>query len=163
MLFRKKETNQDENTQAIDPNRRYYGNNFSISQPEGWNDNTIHTLYGPIDDGIQHNIIISVEYGINCDTVKKYADIQIESLGNSLKSFILLKQDEISLSNGFPAYKIVFRWYPAENIRLYQEQIFVLSDKTAYKLTSSFTKKTRKTLGPQIEQILMSFSPKNIQ
>jgi len=84
-------------------------------------------------------------------------------LGNSLKSFILLKQDEIILSNGFPAYKIVFRWYPAENIRLYQEQIFVLSDKTAYKLTSSFTKKTRKTLGPQIERILMSFSPKNIQ
>lgn len=158
MLFRKKESGKDENAKVIDPNRLYYGNNFSIRQPEGWDDKTIHTLYGPIDDGIQHNIIISVEYDIVCDTVEQYADIQIESLENNLKSFILLKRDNISLSNGFPAYKIVFRWYPAENIRLYQEQIYVLANKTAYKLTSSFTKKTRKTLGPQIERILMSFN-----
>ncbi|MGB9595337.1 MAG: DcrB-related protein [Candidatus Poribacteria bacterium] len=163
MLFGKKENSQDKNFKAIDPNRLYYGNNFSIRQPEGWEDKTIHTLYGPIDDGIQHNIIISVEYGIACDTVDQYADIQIESLENSLKSFILLKRDNISLSKGFPAYKIIFRWYPAENIRLYQEQIYVLANKTAYKLTSTFTKKTRKTLGPQIERILMSFTIQNIQ
>ncbi len=163
MLFKRKENVQDKEDHPIDPNRLYYGNNFSIRQPEGWNDKTIHTLYGPIDDGIQHNIIISVEYGITCNTVEQYADIQIESLENNLKSFILLKRDKISLSNGFPAYKIVFRWYPTENMRLYQEQIFVLVNKTAYKLTSSFTKKTRKTLGRQIEQILMSFTPQNSQ
>ncbi|MEK7396590.1 MAG: DcrB-related protein [Candidatus Poribacteria bacterium] len=159
MLFRKKESNQKETDQVIDPNRMYRGNSFSIRQPEEWNDKTVHTLFGPVEDGIQHNVLINVEYGITCNTVEQYADIQITSLENSLKSYVLLKQDKISLSNGFPAYKIVFRWYPAENIRVYQEQIFVLADKTAYKLTSTFTKKTRKTLGPQVERILMSFIP----
>jgi hypothetical protein len=159
MLFKKKENNQKETDQVIDPNRMYRGNGFSIRQPEEWNDKTVHTLFGPIEDGIQHNVMINVEYGITSDTVEQYADIQITSLENSLKSYVLLKQEKISLSNGFPAYKIVFRWYPAENIRVYQEQIYVLSDKTAYKLTSTFTKKTRKTLGPQVERILMSFVP----
>lgn len=159
MLFRKKESNQKETDQVIDPNRMYRGNSFSIRQPEEWNDKTVHTLFGPVEDGIQHNVLINVEYGITCNTVEQYADIQITSLENSLKSYVLLKQEKISLSNGFPAYKIVFRWYPAENIRVYQEQIFVLADKTAYKLTSTFTKKTRKTLGPQVERILMSFIP----
>jgi hypothetical protein len=159
MLFRKKESSQKETDQVIDPNRMYRGNSFSIRQPEEWNDKTVHTIFGPVEDGIQHNVMINVEYGITCDTVEQYADIQITSLENSLKSYVLLKQEKISLSNGFPAYKIVFRWYPAENIRVYQEQIFVLADKTAYKLTSTFTKKTRKTLGPQVERILMSFVP----
>ena len=159
MLFRKKESNQKETDQVIDPNRMYRGNSFSIRQPEEWNDKTVHTLFGPVEDGIQHNVMINVEYGITCDTVEQYADIQITSLENSLKSYVLLKREKISLSNGFPAYKIVFRWYPAENIRVYQEQIYVLADSTAYKLTSTFTKKTRKTLGPQVERILMSFTP----
>jgi hypothetical protein len=159
MLFRKKENRQDEPAQVIDPNRMYRGNGFSIKQPEGWNDKTVHTIFGPAEDGIQHNILINVEYGITCDTVEQYADIQITSLENSLRSYVLLKREKISLANGFPAYKIVFRWYPAENIRVYQEQIYVLADKIAYKLTSTFTKKTRKTLGPQVERILMSFAP----
>jgi hypothetical protein len=159
MLFRKKESNQKETDQVIDPNRMYRGNSFSIRQPEEWNDKTVHTLFGPLEDGIQHNVMINIEYGITCDTVEQYADIQITSLENSLKSYVLLKRENMSLYNGFPAYKIVFRWYPAENIRIYQEQIYVLADKTAYKLTSTFTKKTRKTLGPQVERILMSFIP----
>lgn len=156
MLFRKKNDIKQEQ-QQIDPNRMYYGNSFSIRQPEEWEDRTIHTLFGPVEDGIQHNILINVEYGITCNTVEQYADIQITSLENSLLSFILLKREKISLSDGFPAYKIIFRWYPSEKVRIYQEQIFILVNKTAYKLTSSFTKKTRKTLGPQIERILMSF------
>ena len=159
MLFRKKDDDTKQIKQPIDPDRMYRGNSFSIRQPEEWNDKTVHTLFGPVEDGIQHNLLINVEYGITCDTVEQYADIQITSLENSLKSYVLLKREKISLSNGFPAYKIVFRWYPAENIRVYQEQVFVLSDKTAYKLTSTFTKKTRKTLGPQVERILMSFIP----
>ena len=45
-----------------------------------------------------------------------------------------------------------------DEIRIYQQQIFVLVEKTAYKMTASYTKKTRKTLGPAIERMMLSLS-----
>jgi hypothetical protein len=76
-----------------------------------------------------------------------------------LKSCRLLKQAPITLATGLQAYQAIFRWYPTDELRLYQEQIYVLVDKTGYVITASFTKKTRKTLGPQVERMMLSFKP----
>ena len=58
------------------------------------------------------------------------------------------------------AYEAIFSWFPTNDIKIYQHQIFVLVEKTAYKLTASFTKKTRQTLGPQVLRMMLSFEPK---
>ena len=71
----------------------------------------------------------------------------------------LLKKGNKTLTNGMPAYEAIFRWYPSEDLRIYQHQIFVLHKNNGYKLTTSFTKKTRKILGPQVERIMLSFNP----
>jgi hypothetical protein len=162
MIFGRKDNVQTRIEQPSYEFRIYQGNGFSISQPDGWEDKTIHTIMGPVDNGIQHNILITVEPNVPFKSVDEYADIQITAIETELQSCILLKREKITLANGFPAYKVVFRWTPSDKFRVYQEQIFVLADKTAYKLTTTFTKKTRKTLGPAVERILMSFQPGRI-
>lgn len=122
-------------------------------------DKTIYTLAGPVEDGIQHNILITIEEDVEFDSVVDYADFHITAMEEELKGYIVLNREEMSLANGLPAYRAIYRWYPTDEMCIYQEQIFVLADGTAYKLTTTFTKKTRKTLGPQVERILMSFQP----
>ena len=72
---------------------------------------------------------------------------------------VVKKKDKISLTNGLAAYEAVFSWFPASSLEIFQKQIFILNDKTGYKITASFTQETRETLGPKVEQMIMSFSP----
>ena len=151
--------------QAKDKTVLYQGNGFTLNQLEDWEDKTLYTLLGPVTDGIQHNVIIDVERDAPFDTLEEYADWHIKTLESELKSCMLLKRGEIKLTNGTDAYEAIFSWYPSDEIRIYQQQIFVLVEKTAYKMTASYTKKTRKTLGPAIERMMLSLNtvtkPKN--
>jgi hypothetical protein len=141
------------------PDEMFQGNSFTLKLYEDWKDKTIYTIAGPVSDGVQHNIIIMVDYDLEVDNLRDFADWNIYTLENELKGCRLLKQGEMALNNGLPAFKAVFSWYPTEELRIYQEQIFVLVDKIGYKLTASFTKKTRKILGPQVERMMLSFVP----
>ena len=161
MLFG--EDNNRERESQRDLQRIYRGNGFTINQPEGWEDKAIYTLTGPMEDGIQHNILITIEEDVEFESVSDYADFHITAMEEELKGYTVLKREEISLDNGLPAYRAIYRWYPTDEMCIYQEQMFVLANGTAYKLTTTFTRKTRKTLGPQIERILMSFKPEKEQ
>ncbi len=148
-----------ESTKVNDNTVLFQGNGFTISQLEEWEDKTIYTLTGPVTDGIQHNVILNIDKEVPFETLEEYADWQIKTLETELKGCTLLKRGETKLTNGTEAYEAIFKWYPVEDIRIYQHQIYVLIEKTAYKLTASFTKKTRKTLGPQVERMMLSFNP----
>jgi hypothetical protein len=137
----------------------FSGNGFTINMPEEWQDKTIYTLAGPVEDDIQHNILIRVEQDMEMDSVAEYADSQIESLEAQLQGCRVLKRDEVRLANGLEAYDVIFRWDPMEDVQYYQRQIYVLFEDTAYTLTTTFTKKSRKISGPEIDRILMSFEP----
>jgi len=139
----------------------YRANTFSVKVNENWQDKTIYTIAGPVTDGIQHSIIINLNPDVETDSLRDYADWNIASLTNELKGCRLLMQAPINLANGLPAYKAIFCWFPTEELRIYQEQIYILVGTTGYNLTASFTKKTRKTLGPQVERMMLSFSPIN--
>jgi hypothetical protein len=133
---------------------------FSLRQASGWEDKTLYTLVGPVDNGIQHNLTIVVDDESKCDTLRDYAEAQVERVVQELKGCRILKKDMISLANGLPAFRAIFSWYPTDNQRVYQEQIFVVHDGAAYRLTATFTKKTRRTLGPIVEKMMLSFTPR---
>ncbi len=139
----------------------FQGNGFIINQLEDWEDKTIYTITGPVIDGIQHNVIINVDREMIFDNVGEYADWQIKTLEEELKGCTLLKRGETKLTNGTDAYEAIFSWYPLDDFRIYQHQIYILIDKIAYKLTASFTKKTRQTIGPSIVRMMLSFNPDN--
>jgi len=148
-----------EKTQVTDKTVLFQGNGFTVDQLEDWQDKTLYTITGPVTDGIQHNVIITIDNEVPFDTLVEYADWHIKALENELKGCTLLKKGETKLTNGTDAYEAIFKWYPTDELRIYQQQIFILIEKIAYKLTASFTKKTRKTLGPQVERMMLSFNP----
>ncbi len=152
--------NQKPQSKKVDDKIKIFqGNGFVLNQIEEWEDKTIYTLTGPVTDGIQHNVIINIDKDAPFDSVLDYADWQIKTLEDELKGCMLLKRGATKLNNGTEAYEAIFKWYPVNDFRIYQHQIYVLIDKTAYKLTASFTKKTRQTLGPQVERMMLSFIP----
>ena len=115
----------------------FHAHTFIIDLHDDWRDSTIYTLTGPVTNGIQHNVIITMENDLSFDTVVDYAEWQIMALETELKSCRLLKMGKITLTNNVPAYQAVFRWYPTDELRLYQHQIFVLVDRILLTLQTS--------------------------
>lgn len=156
MRFR--ERNNDKSEDRREPTKTgFRGNTFKINTPEGWQDITVYTIAGPVEDEMQHNIVVNIARDLEADSVTTLGKLQIETLEAQLQGLRILKHGEITLNNGQEAYEVIFRWEPTNFGRLYQQQIYVLSGKTAYTLTTSFTKKTRKTKGPLVNRIMMSF------
>jgi hypothetical protein len=141
------------------PSIPYHGNDFSMKLYEEWDDKTIYTITGPVTDDVQHNIIISVDRDVQVSTLRDYADWNVASLLGELRACRLLKQDQVRLSNGLPAYRAIFSWWPSDEQHIYLEQIYLLAGTTGYKVTATFTKRTRKTLGTAVERIMFSFTP----
>lgn len=139
--------------------KRYCAHRFTFSMGDNWNDETVYILGGPVADGLQHNITIHVEPEVQVDALLDYAEVQIQALQAELNGCRLLQKDQVQFNNGLPAYRAIFTWNPAENQRLYQEQLYVLHQQMGYILTATFTKKTRKTLGAHVERIMLSFTP----
>ena len=160
----KQETQKPPQTpQVKDKTVLYQGNGFTLNQLEDWEDKTLYTLTGPVTNGIQHNVIITIDKDPAYDNVIEYADLQITTLEKELKSCMLLKRGETKLTNGTEAYEAIFSWYPTDELRIYQHQIFVMVEKAAYKMTASFTKKTRQTIGPAVVRMMLSFDCDNIK
>ena len=139
--------------------KKYCAHVFTLSLLDGWQDKTVFILTGPVEDGTQHNLIITVDDENQIESLRDYAEWQINVMENELRSCRMLKKEEIKLANGMPAYRAIFSWYPTDDLRVYQEQMYVLHEKTAYRMTATFTKKTRKTLGPLVERMMLSFAP----
>jgi hypothetical protein len=141
------------------PDRLYRADAFRLKLYPDWVDKTIFSLIGPVTNGIQHNITITVEPDVEVDNLRDYADMNIQPLETELKGCRILLREDIRLANGTPAHRVIYKWYPAEDMRVYQEMILLLAEETGYKLTATFTKKTRKTLGPQVERMMLSLEP----
>ena len=146
-------------TVRIAPENIYRANTFSINLPDDWTDKTVFTLTGPVTEGIQHNITVTSQADLPVDNLLDFAEMQIQSLADTLKGCRLLLKEPILMEDSREAYRSIFVWWPTEEVRIYQEQVYVLHEQTGFTITASFSKKTRKTLGPEIERAMRSFSP----
>lgn len=145
--------------QAPPPGISYRADTFAIDLYEEWQDKTVFILGGPATDDVQHNVTVTVGRDVEAESLIDFADWQIKSLEEALKGCRLLLKDRVELDCGLPAFRAIFVWWPTEERRLYQEQFYVLHEGRGFVLTASFTKKTRKTLGPKVERIMRSFNP----
>ena len=131
---------------------------FSLKLPSEWKDQSIYRYEGPEDDGIKHQILVTVEKDVELESLERYAEMQIKGMENELQAYRELKKGLIQLRNGAPAYEVVYQWNPVKGREMYQRVVFCLLRKTGYILTSTFSKKTWKIRGAEVDKILMSFS-----
>ena len=133
-------------------------NRFVLNIPADWTDKSIYKFDGPQDDGIKHNIFVHIENNVEIPDLERYADMQIKVVASELQGYHELKRGRIVLNNQLPAYELVYKWCPVEKMEVYQRAIYILHKETGYILTATFSKKTWKTKGAEIDKILKSFT-----
>lgn len=143
----------------VDPSApaRFLNSCFSLNLPGGWKDQSVYRFVGPEEDGVQHNLMITVEPDVAFTDVNRYAENNIQAVEGSLQGYHELKRGTVMLDSGKPAYEIVYKWSPLKERTVYQRVLYHLEGTTGYTLTASFSKKTWKIKGPQIDRILRSF------
>lgn len=160
---RRQKTNSDNEGTAQDtpPDPVVYrADAFRLLFPEGdWQDGSVYTITGPTVDGVTHNITVTIDDEVEADSVYDFAAQEIALLELQLDGCRVLIDDPIELDCGEPAYRALFVWTPEDDLKLYQEQIYVLQNSRGYTLTASFTRTTRKQLGAQVERMMLSFTP----
>ena len=154
----KKHSHKSQNKKQISSNHTILNNRFALHVPETWEDKTVYTFEGPEEDGIRHNIWVTIENNVEVPDLERYAQMNIQATENELQGYRELKQGPLTLTNRQPAYEHVYRWSPVENREVYQRVMYVLKNNTGYILTSTFSKKTWKILGSEIDRIFRSFT-----
>jgi len=62
---------------ATMPAIKYRAHSFTLALLDGWQDKTIYTLTGPVENGIQHHVIINIDHEV---LFGKVVDTQFENL-----------------------------------------------------------------------------------
>jgi hypothetical protein len=146
----------------INQNRRMeeFNNLFRIKLPDGWEDRTVFTYFGPMDSGVQHNLVVTVDpKPKEKKDLTQYVRSQIGQNESRFPGFTMIAEREKALPSGFPAYEIVYKYCPAEGKVVFQKQVFILAEEKGYILTASFSKKTMKTIAHVVDEMIASFSP----
>lgn len=141
---------------AGDIGYRLIDKRFSLDLGPQWIDRSIYRFEGPLEDGLQHYISVTIEGDLALTDLEAYADIQIKALASELQGFHELKRGPLLLTSRQPAYELVYQWCPAEDVELYQRHLWVLHTGTGYALTAAFTKRTWKLMGDAVDRILRS-------
>lgn len=135
-------------------------NQFTLNLPEGWTDTTVFTFQGPHDSGVQHNLVMVIDPAVEKNIeVTPYAKQQLENSKLVLPGFEMISENEKNIRSDLPAYEIVYKYIPADEAIIFQKQVFMIIDGKGYSFTSSFSKKTLKTIANEVDEIIASFVP----
>jgi hypothetical protein len=132
---------------------------LKITLPDGWEDQTVYTFKGPDDSGVQHNLVLIIDSQPDAGDPASYAGMRIRALKETLSGLEIMSEKEKDLKSGYKAYEVVYKWMPAENKTLVQKQVYVIIENRAYNFTASFSKKTIKTIGSQVDEMIENFNP----
>ncbi len=138
-------------------------NLFRIELPEEWLDQTVHYFLGPEDSGIQHSLTLFVDDNPDTDDLEEYARERVDQTVQALPDVEILKEETRDLSNGITVYETISKWIPPEGQPSFRKHLFLMYDKKAYTFTGDFSKKTLKTIGAEVDQMIESFVPGDIE
>lgn len=134
------------------------GRDFALRLPAGWRDRTTHVFAGPVVDGHGHTVTVVRDPGETVLTLEAFAGRQVAAMRRAMPGCAVLLQDRVAMHDGTAAHRAIFRWHPEGGRPLYQEQLYVVGAGGGYVLSAAFTPRTRRTMGPIVEQVMRSFS-----
>lgn len=133
-------------------------NRFAVAIPDGWHDNTVFQLDGPIEDGIKHGVNITSEHGVSL-SLEQYGQLKADMLAQGLQGYHERKRGLVKQANGRQVYELIYDWSPVEEREIIQKMVVLLQGGTAYTLMASFSQRSIKTFGPMVDKIAESFTP----
>jgi hypothetical protein len=117
---------------------------------------------GPEDNGVKHNLVITVDSVIDTKkmSLRDAAFLRIESLKENLPGLEILNEAEKMLPQSErTVYEVVYTFVQNESKPVFQKQVYLIEDKILYTFAASFSKKTIKTIGTIVDEMIDTFTP----
>ena len=142
---------------APPPTTPYRADGWALALPPGWSDATTHTIAGPVADGLAHHVTVASTPGEG-GAAEALADEQVGAVLDTLPGAVLLLRDEVALAGGAVGVRAVFRWSPAADRALYQQQVYAVVGGRAVVLAASFTARSRRVVGDEVHRLMLSLA-----
>lgn len=157
MLFGKKQNPKPPEPQRPPVRKTVEDSRFAMKMPSEWTENASYLIEGPEEDGIKHNIMVKIEDNVEVLDIATISQQKIQDLSKALQAYQELNQGFVQLNDSLPAYEVQYKWLPAGKREVYQRMMFVLVQQSVFTLTATFSEKTYKQFGPQVDSIFKSF------
>ena len=132
---------------------------FRFDLPDGWQDQTVFHFRGPVIDDQEHLLTLVIDRFLQQTDVGEFARLRTQPVVEALQGVEVLKDEETTVPGCYPSYEFVYRWMPAEGVKILKKQIFVLREGRGYSLEIEFSKKSYKMLGEQVKKVIESLLP----
>jgi hypothetical protein len=132
--------------------------NINLNLPDGWENKTIYTYMGPDDSGVQHILTLVVDEDVEGMDLAEFAGERIDVIKENMSSIRVLKDELKELPSGRTVHEFVYKWIPSEDKIIFQKVVYLLINDIGYTFSCNFSKKTIKTIGLQVDQIIDSFN-----
>lgn len=134
-------------------------NLFRLTFPDTWKETTVYTFEGPHDSGVQHNLVLSVLPGLDDNVgLDAYAKNLTETSAGILPGFNLISEKPLDYFKDVPGFEIAYSYRPADEVEFHQKQWYFRMNDRVFLFTGTFSKKTMKTIGVEVEGIIRSLT-----
>ena len=134
-------------------------NSFKFDLPKGWMDQTVYVFQGPKEADLDHSIMLTLDRKLQQDKISHFAFERTSPIIEMMTGIDVLKNEEITLPDGNPAWEFVYKSVPADGMIFFNKYVFVFKDKMGFTFSGKFTKQTIKTVGAQMKQIIDDLLP----
>ncbi|MCU0638762.1 MAG: DUF1795 domain-containing protein [Candidatus Krumholzibacteria bacterium] len=132
---------------------------FTFDLPEGWEDQTVYHFRGPVINDQDHLLTLVIDRNLQQKDVGEFAGLRTRPILEGLQGVEVLKDEETTVPGCFPSYELVYRWMPADGIKIFRKYIFVLRGNRGYAFDIEFTKQSYKLLGEQVKKLVEVLLP----
>jgi hypothetical protein len=132
---------------------------FKLDLPGGWTDQTVYNFRGPREAERDHQVMLVLTRELQHIDVGSFAKEWTYPLVSTLQGVDILKDEEITIPKGNQAYEFVYRWSPSESLQDIYKYVFVIKNGIGFTFSCQFSKRTLKTVGAGMIQLIESLLP----
>ncbi len=134
-------------------------NRYKFELPSEWEDQTVYHFRGPRIGNVEHMMRLAVDRNLQHTEIRSFAQEKCDPIKNQMSDVEVLKDKEVTIDSGNPAWEFVYKWVPSDDIASIHKYIFVISEKIGFTFYCEFTKKSFKMLGDHVRQVVESAVP----
>lgn len=127
---------------------------FHIDLPKGWLDQSLFVYSGPQVNGMPFQFFMLIDRNAGDLSLQEFANDRIEAAIEQDPAMEVLKREQEELPSGREVFEFVGRTVPTEGEVLFKRQVYMIIDDVGYTFTANFNKRSLKTLGVQMMQII---------
>jgi len=134
-------------------------NRFKLDLPQGWEDQTVYHFRGPVVDEREHTLMMIVDRRLQTDDIGEFVLRRTKPITGALQGIEVLKDEETTVAGCYPSWEFVYRWIPAEGVKIFKKYIFVLHGSRGYSFEIEFSKMSYKMLGENVKKVVENLLP----